>query len=159
MAEGITTRHQKETQQLQKDVEKLDAKLDQMAELLRSEIRAMGANLRKLFEQLMGKVGVPSNDLKTRVSSCTRSTALKMKAVTTPRPMNKQVTQSVIEHIDLTVGSRVQTKYSKLECPKFDEENFKGWRMKIEQFFEADQTRDQDKVRTVLMHLESKALQ
>ena len=92
MAEGITTRHQKETQQLQKDVEKLDAKLDQTAELLRSEMRAMGADLRKLFEQLMRKVGVPSNDPATGVSSCTGSTALKMKAVTTPGPMNKQAT-------------------------------------------------------------------
>ena len=55
-------------------------------------MRAMDVNLRKLFEQIMGKVGAPSNDPKTGVSSCIRSTALKMKAVTTSRPMNKQVT-------------------------------------------------------------------
>ena len=50
MAEGITTRHQKETHQLQKDLEKLEAKVEHTAEQLRIEMRAMGADLRRLFE-------------------------------------------------------------------------------------------------------------
>ena len=54
---------------------------------------------------------------------------------------------------------RTQTKYSKLECPNFENENFKGWLLKMEQFFKADQTRDQDRVHMVMMHLEGRALQ
>ena len=48
---------------------------------------------------------------------------------------------------------------SKMECPHFDRSDFKGWYLKMEQFFFVDHTRDQDKVRTVMMHLEGKALQ
>ena len=39
MAEGVTTRLQKEVGQLQKDVEKMESKLDGMAEQLQAEIR------------------------------------------------------------------------------------------------------------------------
>ena len=39
MAEKVTTRSQKEVNQLQKDMEKVESKLDGMIELLRSEIR------------------------------------------------------------------------------------------------------------------------
>ena len=48
-----------------------------------------------------------------------------------------------IEHIDLTGISRPLTKYSKLECPRFDGTNFSGWLLKMEQFFEADQTKEE----------------
>ena len=72
---------------------------------------------------------------------------------------NRGFTQSSTEHMDLTTGSRLQTKLSKLECPRFYGENFRGWLLKMEQFFEADQTKEQDRVRTVMMHLEGRALQ
>ena len=39
MAEGVTTRLQKEVGQLQKDMEKVETKLDGMVEQLRAEIR------------------------------------------------------------------------------------------------------------------------
>ena len=39
MAEGVTTRLQKEVGQLQKDMEKVETKIDGMAEQLRAEIR------------------------------------------------------------------------------------------------------------------------
>ena len=159
MADGITTRHQKETQQFQKEVEKLDAKLDQTTEQLRLEMRAMGADLRRLFEQLLAKSDSPSTDPEVGHSGSNESPDIKMKAVTTPGPGNKTVTQSLPEHIDLTGGSRLQTKYAKLECPRFDGENFRGWLLKLEQFFEADHTKEQDKVRTVMLHLEGRALQ
>ena len=56
MTDGVTTRHQKESQQFQKDLEKLDAKLDCSIAQLRSEMQAMGSDLRQLFEQMMGKM-------------------------------------------------------------------------------------------------------
>ena len=51
------------------------------------------------------------------------------------------------------------TKHSKLQCLRFDGNDFRRWLFKIEQFFEADQTKEEDKVRTVMMHLDGKALQ
>ena len=61
--------------------------------------------------------------------------------------------------LDLTGSSRALTKYPKLECPRFDGCDFKGWLLKMDQFFEADQTKEQDKVRAVMMHLDRKTLQ
>ena len=59
----------------------------------------------------------------------------------------------------MTAGTKLQTKYSKLECLKFDGENFRGWPLKTEQFLMADQTSENDKACIVMMHLEGKALQ
>ena len=159
MVEGVTTRHQKETHQLQKDLEKLEAKVEHTAEQLRTEMCAIGADLRRLFEQLLEKGDSNSKDSQVRQSGSGGSTDVKMKVVATPGLETRASTQTVTEHIDLTSGSRLPTKFSKLECPRFDGENFRGWLLKIEQFFEADQTRDQDKVRAVMMQLEGKALQ
>ena len=50
-------------------------------------------------------------------------------------------------------------KYGRLDCPRFDASDFAGWRMKIDQFFEADGTDDSAKIRTVMLHLEGRALQ
>ena len=62
-------------------------------------------------------------------------------------------------HVDLTKIGRIHTKLSKLECPRFDGADFKRWLLKMEQFFMVDQTREHDKVRIVMMHLDGKALQ
>ena len=105
MADNITTRHQNEAQQIHKDMKKLDAKLDHTVDRLRAEMMAMGIDLRNLFEQLMMKVGSPSNEPKIGLSGTSDSTALKMKAVATPGQENNIVTQSMTEHIDLIVGS------------------------------------------------------
>ena len=46
------------------------------------------------------------------------------------------------EFLDLTGSSRALIKYSKLECLRFDGGDFRGWLLKMEQFFEADQIRE-----------------
>ena len=70
--------------------------------------------------------------------------------------MTAQLPITVEEPLGVT---RSLTKYSKLECPHFDGIDFRGWLLKIEQFFEADQTKSNDKVRRVMMHLDGRALQ
>ena len=49
--------------------------------------------------------------------------------------VERGVTQTKTEVLDLTGITRPLTKYSKLECPRFDGEDFRGWLLKIEQFF------------------------
>ena len=49
-------------------------------------------------------------------------------------------------------------KHSRLECPKFEGDDFDGWLMKLEQYFEVEKIPDENKVRTVLMQLEGRAL-
>ena len=73
--------------------------------------------------------------------------------------VNRGVTQSKTEILDLTGLAKSLTKYSKLKCPHFDRVDFRGWLLKIEQFFETGQTKPADKVRSMMMHLDEKALQ
>ncbi|OMO71752.1 Retrotransposon gag protein [Corchorus olitorius] len=60
---------------------------------------------------------------------------------------------------EMDTQSRPYTKRSKLECPKLEGSDFFGWHSKIHQFFAADATAEQDKIQTVMMHLEGRALQ
>ena len=48
-------------------------------------------------------------------------------------------------------GFNRSCKYGKLDCPCFDGENFNGWLMKFEQFFEAKKVQEEAKVRTIMM--------
>ena len=70
-----------------------------------------------------------------------------------------RVTFFETDQLDGAEKFRSLTKHSKLQCPRFDDNDFKKWLLKIEQFFEADQTKKEDKVRTAMMHLDGKALQ
>ena len=54
---------------------------------------------------------------------------------------------------------KINSRRSKLECPRFDGYDFLGWYMKVEQFFEAVGVEESDKVQLVMIHLDGKALQ
>ncbi|OMO64321.1 hypothetical protein COLO4_32073 [Corchorus olitorius] len=70
-------------------------------------------------------------------------------------PIAKNTTP-MIDHMS---QSRAFIKKSKLECPRFDKSDFFGWHSKIIQFFQADATPENDKINTVMMHLDGRALQ
>lgn len=57
------------------------------------------------------------------------------------------------------VVSGASGKCNQLECPKFNGSSFRGWWTKLEQFFEADGTLDNNKVRLVMLNLEGRALE
>ncbi|TYJ49733.1 hypothetical protein E1A91_A01G155300v1 [Gossypium mustelinum] len=64
--------------------------------------------------------------------------------------------------IHLGATSHVVRKSEKisrrLECPSFDGSDFRGWLTKLEQYFEAEGTPEEEKVRVVMLHLEGRAL-
>ncbi|KAG4188940.1 hypothetical protein ERO13_A08G195550v2 [Gossypium hirsutum] len=49
-------------------------------------------------------------------------------------------------------------KTSRLECPRFDGSNFRGWWTKLEQYLEAEGTPESNKIRMVMLNLEGRAL-
>lgn len=49
-------------------------------------------------------------------------------------------------------------KQFKLDCPRFDDMDFRRWWAKLKQFFEAEGVGDHAKVRMDMLHLEEKAL-
>ena len=160
MAEGMTTR-QKETVQLQKELEKLDLKLENTTNQLRAEMRSrletLGSDIRKSFEQFMLKFEASGKTMRIEEPSGDGVAEVMVKSAKVDE--SNKLNPVVFERGADSEVSRFSTKYTKLECPKFDGSDFQGWLLKMEQFFEVDQTREEDKIRTIMMHLEGKALQ
>ncbi|XWS65218.1 hypothetical protein CRYUN_Cryun05aG0073500 [Craigia yunnanensis] len=158
MAEGMTTRGVL----LQKELELLRSEMTAATEQLRKEIEtrlgSTGMETRKMFEKIMLKFD-SSRGLGFEASGSTQSTDLKQKGIVGVHGEDRVLLSSIVENIDLTGGPKILTKYSRLELPQFEGVDFRGWILKEEQFFKADQTREQDKVRNVMMHLDGRAFQ
>ena len=134
-------------------------KTEQLRTEFRTSIEAVGTEMQGMFEKLIIQMRSNNNDVRVEDfggSKGADSSKAKLKSIVATG--NKSFNTTSTSHIDLTELGRSQTKLSKLECLRFDGSDFKGWFLKMEQFFVVDHTRDQDKVRTVMMHLEGKAL-
>ncbi|KAJ7980562.1 Retrotransposon gag protein [Quillaja saponaria] len=49
-------------------------------------------------------------------------------------------------------------RYARMDCPRFEWENFREWMYKMDQFFEVEGVLEMHKIRTVSAHLEGRAL-
>jgi len=54
---------------------------------------------------------------------------------------------------------RANTRYSRIDFPKFSGEDLRGWVYRCEQFFEYEDTTEESKVKVVAIYLEGRALQ
>ena len=154
MADGISTRLQREVGQQQKELERVEAKLDGSVNQLRLEMEQMGADLRRMFEQIMLKIDNNGGNGKQKVESMeeeARSNAgvesSQLKSGVTIGPL--MVDDSTYKHC----------WHGHIDCPKFDGSDFSGWIMKLEQFFETEKVPEDNKIRRVMMQLEGRALQ
>ena len=129
----MTTR-QKEVLQIQKDLEKLELKLDHTVTQLRAEMKngleIIGSDVKKMFEQVMLKLSSPSRVMEMKDYGSNAMTETKLKEVS--REEEKELPKARDDGIEEVTGSRLTTKYTKLECPRFDGSNFRGWYLKIE---------------------------
>ncbi|KAL1155954.1 hypothetical protein V6Z11_A08G059500 [Gossypium hirsutum] len=77
-----------------------------------------------------------------------------------PSPADQNVADGSSVHFrhQLSVAG-MSVKASKLECPKFDGTDFRGWWTKLEQYFEAEGTPESSKVQVVMLNLEGRALE
>ena len=68
----------------------------------------------------------------------------------------------IINEPDISVGtldlSRINYKCNNLDCPHFDGQDFLGWFIQVQQFFESTSIPDHEKILMVMIHLEGKAL-
>ena len=105
------------------------------------EIEKLGTKMRTMFEQLMAKDGgskiMSSFGGNNEGQSTQHKTVAPSLVVETMETSREMANRSYKSH--------------KLECPRFDGENFIGWLMKLDQFFESEKVQDGDKVRTVMM--------
>ena len=157
MADGVSTRLQREISQHQKELERIETKVDEGMGRLKQEMEQLSADVKHMFDQLMAKFeGRNAGKV----------------VVELPEEVDKSKEESRVSETKLqrTNGSggmfngfgddftRIY-KASKLECPRFDGTDFPGWLLKVEQYFESNSIEDAAKVRVVMMHLDGRALQ
>ncbi|OMP07518.1 hypothetical protein COLO4_07267 [Corchorus olitorius] len=159
MGEGISTRTQKEIATLQSSFVELNAKVDTSIAQLRSEIQTNTEQVRSEMEKV-------SLDLKQFITQCFQKppAPIDLASPSNAPGVLGPVTSATASHNSSSSNSsgdsnRSYTKHSKIQCPRFDGSDFVGWHHRILQFFEADSTPEHTKIRTVMMHLEGKALQ
>ena len=157
MVEGVSTRLQRELAQQQKELERLESKLDESVRRLRQDMEQRDADVKCMFEQLMlkmeghttGKVVVelPAHVEKSKGDSSASETKI-------VKPLISGQT------LEFTGDDFFRSyKQGRLDYPRFDGTDFSGWLMKMEQYFETGQIREEDKVRVTMMNLEGRALQ
>ncbi|OMP08461.1 hypothetical protein COLO4_06448 [Corchorus olitorius] len=97
-----------------------------------------------------------STDLKQFIAQCLeKPTTMINLGTRTESPMDLSPADSASSDS----SQRSYTKHAKLECPKFDGSDFIGWHHRILQFFEADSTPEDTRIRTIMMHLEGTTIQ
>ena len=115
-------------------------KTEQLKTEFNTRLEAMGTEIRSMFEQMMLQMKSITKSAIVEVSEGSggvSSSKARMKSVIVTG--TKAFTTPMTDHVDLTELGRIHTKLSKLECPRFNGIDFKGWLLKIEQFFVVDQ--------------------
>ncbi|OMO77475.1 Retrotransposon gag protein [Corchorus olitorius] len=149
MGEGVSTR-------LQKDVAQLKSEMEALGNQLRAEFRT---DLQSELDAGLAKI---SSELKLTLEGFFHHRELPPPS-TQGSPSNTSKSPMVDLTDSITKDShhdslRSFTKHSKLECPQFNGDDFVGWLSQIEQFFEADGTVENQKIRLVMLHMEGRAL-
>ena len=161
MAEGVTTRLQKDVNQLQKDMEQVVSKVDGLADQLRGEFQA---EIIKGFEVLRLEIFKANQKSPEVAEEVLNSAPMRSNdgssGVITPSLLGKnRLGQANTTSSILSNSGKFNSRRSKLECPRFDGFDFLGWKLKVEQYFEAVTLPEEEKVPTVMIYLDGKALQ
>ncbi|KAG8488239.1 hypothetical protein CXB51_018345 [Gossypium anomalum] len=125
---------QKGLYQLQAEMAQVDGRIESRLEVFREKIkRELRDYLKNLFEQYVGKSSVATFGPSIE----------KVKGILGELPLSKSLILSPMQESGQAgLLSRINTVESsgralKFNCPQFDEEDFRGWWSKLEQFFEA----------------------
>ncbi|KAL4335086.1 hypothetical protein GQ457_07G026120 [Hibiscus cannabinus] len=152
MVDGVLTRSQQETANLQADFQELEKRLEDKIEQTLAEkvqdirlevsgVRQEMKEVKGLLEALLGKTGTSG-----------------VLGATPVREVSLELAKKVTKDGQQVDNEPSQGSY-KLKCPSFDGSNFRDWWSKLEQFFLAEEVSEDDMVKVVMLQLEGKALQ
>ncbi|KAG8497362.1 hypothetical protein CXB51_008586 [Gossypium anomalum] len=149
----VSTRLQKEMGSMQQEISKiheemarLEATIDSKFQGFREEFRGdLQALLSKYFDKGKGVLGAPPGFPQKEPD-----TVLVGPNFVVMSSVNGKGQSSLVGAFD---------KVSRLECLKFEGNDFRGWWTKLEQYFEAKGILESNKVRLVMLNLEGRALE
>ncbi|KAL4273089.1 hypothetical protein GQ457_13G021400 [Hibiscus cannabinus] len=156
----------REVTQIQTTVARLEASFDERFQLMQEKLMA---NLQRVLEIGLGKkiaAGLGSENPASGVLGVPSGSPIAVNNVPLG-PLNAPAisTPTVALNDDVLLISNANNPIQpvnfsyKLFCPKFDGTDFRGWNLKLEQYFEAEMVPDSAKLRIVMLHLEGKALE
>ena len=156
MVDGVTTRLQKKVTQLQKEMERMDVKLEGKLEKLGEKLsEKMQLDLQKGLQQGLANISAKLKSLIKQCLSQSEETAFGKKVSEVFNSRSHGILQnsgaslsgpedyqgqgngvsmmpnsnSISSNLDFL---RINSKRSKLECPRFDGYDFLGWFLKME---------------------------
>ena len=97
---------------------------------MRSRLETLEADIKKSFEQFMLKFEASGKTIRIEELSSGEATEVMVKSAMVNEP--NKLNLVVFERGADGEISRFSTKYTKLECPKFDGSDFRGWLLKME---------------------------
>ncbi|GMI67460.1 hypothetical protein HRI_000415300 [Hibiscus trionum] len=149
---------QLESERLQSEISKHDKKME--TRLAEFKVQLM-VDFKKLLDDSIGKVVGSMNNTQAAQGATEAGPSAGNQtgtAATNPGPEVPVIDLETPKEVEDNQPHSGNLAY-KLICPRFDGTDFRGWLCKVEQFFEAERTPENVKVRTVMLHLERKALQ
>ncbi|KAB2007909.1 hypothetical protein ES319_D10G062500v1 [Gossypium barbadense] len=161
--EDVSTRLQKEVSNMQQEISKfqeklvhLEVKMESRLKELRTELRG---DLQSLFVQYFGPppTGLPATAAADKDKRVLGAPPRFLPKDSDPHQMQTDPSIAAGGSVHLReqpIALGASRKGNRLECPRFDGTDFKGWWTKLEQFFEADGTLDANKIRLVMLNLE-----
>ena len=134
MAEGVTTRLQKDVNQLQKDMEQVVSKVDGLADQLRGEFHVEIIKGFKVLRLEIFKANQKFPYVTEEVLICApMKSSDGFSGVITPSLLGKSsLGQTNATSSILSESWKFNPRRSKLEYPRFDCFDFLGWKLKVE---------------------------
>ncbi|OMP06167.1 hypothetical protein COLO4_08297 [Corchorus olitorius] len=157
MGDRVTTKVQKELATIHQKYTDLNVKSflssamgDRVTTKVQKELAAIHQKYTDLNVKVDSNLAQIRSEMQTNSSQLRSEMQSRFKSPTSSTPADSKSQGS---------ATCSYTKHSKIECPKFDASDFVGWHHHILQFFEADSTPENTRIRIVMMHLEGQALQ
>ena len=138
MAERISTCLQSEVGRQQKELKRIESKFDGKVNQIRSELEQLGTDMRRMFEQIMSKMDATNTGKKPAesVNEGSRIDSSEFRA------------GQFVVTVETEVANDSTSKYyqhGRLECLRFEGEDFEWWLMKVKQYFEMEKVSDENK--------------
>lgn len=161
--DGVSTRLQKEVGSLQQEISKFHEEIARVEAKLEHRLQDLKSELQGDLQALLGQYFGPPP-----IGSSANASGDKGKGVLGAPPgfvpKNTELPQmptngGSVQMKDSSFATGGSVNHSRLECPKFDGTDFRGWWTKLEQYFKAEEVPDVSKVRLVMLNLEGRALE
>ncbi|KAG8495806.1 hypothetical protein CXB51_007710 [Gossypium anomalum] len=165
--DSVSTRLQKEVGNMQQEISKIQEEIARLETKMETWLQEFKGEFREDLQAMLGQYfgpppkGSPENGAMDQGKGVLEAPPKFLPKDTEhpPAPRDPLVADASSVHLrPQTFVAGASANISRLECPRFDGTDFRGWWTKLEQYFDAEGTPDSSKIRVVMLNLEGLAL-